>query len=91
MALSGHADILEHAVRYKRVTINAIMMAIVAHADGLVGVVVFGEQLGRVENHIRRRLRKGRCGASLLRFGTLELATQKPWLFTATSHCSRVT
>jgi hypothetical protein len=38
MALSGHADILEHAMKYKRVTINAIMMAIVAHAAGLVGV-----------------------------------------------------
>ena len=41
-------------------------------------------------NHIRRRLREGRCGASLFRVGTLELARQKPWLFTAASHCSRV-
>jgi tripartite-type tricarboxylate transporter receptor subunit TctC len=38
MALSGHADILKHAMKYKRVTINAIMIAIVAHAAGLVGV-----------------------------------------------------
>jgi hypothetical protein len=30
-------------------------------------------------NHICRRLRKGRCGASLFRVGTFELPTQKPW------------
>jgi len=42
----------------------------------LIHVRNWGATLG---NHIRRRLRIGRCGASLFGVGALELATQNPW------------